>query len=317
MRIRTLVHGIATFVPGVRYLRAKGTGGSNSARYCYSVWLRHLLMAHRSGLDSCPRVVAELGPGDSLGIGLMALLCGSTRYLACDVVAHADPPRNLAVFEDLVLLLRNQSPLPDESEFPDIQPSLDSHEFPVEVLSPGRLSQALEERRLDTIRESLRAPDREDSLIQYRVPWSDPSIVEAGSIDMIFSQAVLEHVDDLPNAYGLMSLWLKPGGYVSHQIDFRSHGTATEWNGHWAYSEFVWKLMRGKRAYLLNRLPLSAHRRLLEKEGFETVCEEKASTKSNLRRDSLAPRFRELSDEDLTTSAVFIQARKPVIDRPR
>ena len=317
MRIRILVHGIATFVPGVRHLRAKGTGGSNSARYCYSVWLRHLLVAHRSGLDSCPRVVAELGPGDSLGIGLMALLCGSIRYLACDVVAHADPRRNLAVFEDLVLLLRNQSPLPDESEFPDIQPPLESHEFPVEVLSPGRLSQALEERRLDTIRESLRAPDREDSLIQYRVPWSDPSIVEAGSIDMIFSQAVLEHVDDLPNAYGLMSLWLKPGGYVSHQIDFRSHGTATEWNGHWAYSEFVWKLMRGKRAYLLNRLPLSAHRRLLEKEGFEIVCEEKARTESNLRRDSLAPRFRELSDEDFMTSSVFIQARKTINNRRR
>ncbi|RJP62040.1 MAG: hypothetical protein C4541_00460 [Candidatus Auribacter fodinae] len=57
---------------------------------------------------------------------------------------------------------------------------------------------------------------------------------------MIFSQAVLEHIDNLPEAYESMRLWLKPDGFMSHQIDFKCHGTAEEWNRHWAYSQSEW-----------------------------------------------------------------------------
>jgi len=34
------------------------------------------------------------------------------------------------------------------------------------------------------------------SMIQYKVPWYNFNIVEKESVDMIFSQAVLEHVDE-------------------------------------------------------------------------------------------------------------------------
>ncbi|MBM4372890.1 MAG: hypothetical protein FJ098_14650, partial [Deltaproteobacteria bacterium] len=79
--LRQLLWGIATFVPGVRFLDRRGTGGTGSARYCYSVWLRHLVLAKDRGLlDQVPATVAELGPGDSIGIGLAALLSGATAY---------------------------------------------------------------------------------------------------------------------------------------------------------------------------------------------------------------------------------------------
>ena len=38
-------------MPGVNQLREKGTGGTNSARYCYSIWLRPLVMAKKNGLN--------------------------------------------------------------------------------------------------------------------------------------------------------------------------------------------------------------------------------------------------------------------------
>jgi len=82
MKLKQLIFGMATFVPGIYQLRAKGTGGTDSARYCYSVWLRHLVMAKRNGLNPYPRIVAELGPGDSLGIGLAALISGCDKYFA-------------------------------------------------------------------------------------------------------------------------------------------------------------------------------------------------------------------------------------------
>src|SRR5262245_49632118 len=93
-----LVPGMASLPPVKRFLaeKAKGTGGSCEARYCYSIWMRHLIAAQSGGLDPNPATVAELGPGDSLGVGITALLTGAKRYFALDVVPHASAAHNLA-----------------------------------------------------------------------------------------------------------------------------------------------------------------------------------------------------------------------------
>jgi hypothetical protein len=107
-----------------------------------------------------------------------------------------------------------------------------------------------------------------------------------------------------------MYAWLSRQGYMSHQIDLSSHGTADEWNGHWAYSDYVWKIIRGRRPYLLNRVPHSGHLDLLEKSGFQVVVDKAAISKSNLTRQDLAKEFKSITDEDLITSGSFIQAVK-------
>lgn len=132
------------------------------------------------------------------------------------------------------------------------------------------------------------------------------------SIDTIFSQAVLEHVDDLAHTYEALYRWLKPGGFMSHQIDFRCHGSAREWNGHWAYSDSVWRLMAGSRPYSLSRQPHSTHIDLLRKSGFEVVCDAKIENHSGIQRKHLASRFKNMSDDDLTTSGAFVLAVKSV-----
>src|SRR6185295_10726374 len=82
IRIRPLLFGLASRVPGVTTLFRRGAGGIPSPRYCYSVWLRHLVAAHQAGITSLPKSVGELGPGDSLGTGFAALLSGAERYYA-------------------------------------------------------------------------------------------------------------------------------------------------------------------------------------------------------------------------------------------
>lgn len=308
MALRPLLEGAATFVPGMMRLARRRTGGTDSARYCYSVWLRHLALAARGGLGEFPRCVAELGPGDSIGIGLAALVSGVERYLGLDLVKFANLERNLSVLDELVELFARRSPIPDQEEFPEIRPRLDRYGFPADVLPEGRLAQALRSDRLDAIRRSLREPGAPGSLIEYHAPWTDPDVATEASVDMILSQAVLEHVDGLDAAYGAMRRWLRPGGLVSHQIDFRSHGMATEWNGHWAYSDLAWRIVRGARPYLLNRQPRSTHVRLLEAHGFRIVYQQKATRDSGIARRRLARRFRDMSEEDLTTSGWFVQA---------
>ena len=115
VRPRALAIGLATFIPGLRYLTGRTTGGTVSARYCYSVWLRHLCMLHWHGMPTTFQTVVELGPGDSLGTGLAAILCGADRYIALDAVRYANSVRSLQNLEALIALLRNRSPIPDQA----------------------------------------------------------------------------------------------------------------------------------------------------------------------------------------------------------
>lgn len=308
---RPLLLGIITYIPGLANFHSKGTGGTNSARYCYSVWLRHLVMAHRNRLcTGIPKVVAELGPGDSIGIGLAALISGTEVYYGLDIVEHATLRRNLTIFDELVDLFRRKENIPDEKEFPDVKPYLDSYEFPSQILTDDRLFASLMEKRIEQIRNSVVNFNSDTSLIKYVTPWFRPDIIQQGFVDMVYSQAVLEHVSDLHDTYKAIYLWLKSNGFVSHQIDFKCHGTADDWNGHWTYSDFTWKLIRGRRPYLLNREPHSTHIKLLEEAGFKIECDERIKTPSKICHEHLAPHFRNMSAEDLTTSGAFIQATK-------
>jgi SAM-dependent methyltransferase len=312
LRAAQVAFGVATYIPGVLRIprRWKGTGGTDSARYCYSVWLRHLVMAHANGLTiGIPASVAELGPGDSLGIGIAALMSGVETYHGLDVARFANFRRNLAIFDELAELFRAAAEIPDASEFPEVKPRLQSYAFPASIVSTQIRERALEPERLRRLRQFLATPDDSTSAIRYFAPWHRADVVRPGAVDMIFSQAVLEHVDDLPGAYRAMRTWLREGGFVSHQIDFRCHGTANEWNGHWTYPDWAWTLLRGKRPYLLNREPCSAHLALLRKCDFDVVCKQVVTTPSRLARVQLASRFQRLEEEDLTTSGAFIQAR--------
>lgn len=315
MILKPIARGLLTYLPAAEKRMAKSTRGTNSARYCYSVWLRHLVMAHESGLvrgpAPVPAVVAELGPGDSLGIGLAALLSGASRYIALDLVAYANSERNLAVLDELVELMRSKASIPDATELPSVKPYLPSYAFPSRILTDLHLARALAPERVASIRRALEHVDADLGLVSYRAPWFDAGVVERNSVDMLFSQAVLEHVDDLDTAYAAMATWQKPGGFASHEIAFSAHQLTPEWNGHWTLSDPVWKLIRGRRAYLLNREPASTHVRLLGRSGMQIVNEVRVQVKSDVARSRLARRFRAMSDDDLTTQAMFVQATKP------
>lgn len=306
-----LARGIASYLPGLDRA-AYSTIGTASARYCYSVWLRHLEKMREYGLDANPDVVAEIGPGDSLGVGISALLCGATKYYALDVVEHTDASRNAEMLDELYLMFSGHERIPDEGEFPGVEPCLLSYDFPDEVLTEKRLSTTLTPARKGAIRDALFTECSAQSQIQisYIVPWTTDGGLEEGSLDMIISQATLEHVEDIETAYRAFYRWLKSGGLMSHQIDFRCHGLASEWNGHWTYSDLTWKAIKGRRPFLINRYPHSVHIDLMREAGFEIVADEKVKEQSKVRIEELTRRFGNITQDDLTTKVAHILARK-------
>ena len=242
MNLIPVVKGALTFVPGVMALRGQGTtGGSDSADYCYGVWLKHVSLLADAGLRGVPPVIAELGPGDSLGTGLCALLSGAERYVALDVVQFANTARNLLVFDRLVQLFRERAPRPTRG-WPDFDSLLDARHFPSAVLDEARLSRSLAPDRVAAIRDAVESAGKPDGngMIEYRVPWSDPSVVRTASVDLIISHSVMEHVGDVEGTYAACASWLRPGGWMSHQVDFSDHGITGQWNGQLAYPDLAW-----------------------------------------------------------------------------
>ena len=316
IRTLSLLKGIATCaVPWLDRVQLRTIGTKfDAVRYSYSVWLRHLSIAHEHGLNTWPRVVAELGPGKSLGLGFCALLCGATKYYALDIVKYIDENESERVFRGLVDLFKKREKIPNENEFPDLFPKLESYEFPDDVLPEERLKETLREGRLEAIANAIRNRGngyRGCIEVRYFTPWHDSEVVQDETVDMLFSQFVLEHVDDLYGTHEAMCRWLKPGGVMSHFIDFRSHAMTKNWNGHWACSDRLWNLMRGKRSYMLNREPHSAHIGLIKRCGLDVVCDIPVRDLSGINSNSLTARYRDyLKTDDVIISGALIQAVK-------
>ena len=282
-----------------------GTGGSDSARYCYSVWLRHLSILSAAEFCISGARIGELGPGDSIGTGLAALLSGARAYVGLDIFPFANKANLLEICEELGTMYANREPIPNQEEFPGVRPRLSSYTFPDRLIACSDIAT-----KLETIKQELRNGFAVGKLLTYRVPWNSQDVIAPGSLDLIFSHAVLEHVDALDQTYRDMAAWLKPGGYASHVIDFRAHHLSPFWNGHWAYSELQWKLVRGHREFLLNREPLSTHLECARRSGFKVLRIFRDVSDQGLPLSSLAPKFRQLSTEDSQTTGAVLILRK-------
>lgn len=310
--VKEITKGLITLVPGIKPLLPTGkTGGSDSAEYCYGVWLKHLTLMWASGVRTTPHTLAELGPGDSLGVGLAALLTGVDAYFGLDVVRFSNTEKNLQVFERLVALFRARAPRPNKG-WPDFDEHLDARLFPSHILTEARLNAALSEQRIAAIRNAIRHPGQKSDgiVIQYFVPWFDTHVIEKESVDWILSHGVVHYIDDLDDAYRKLYAWLKPGGAMSHQIPlYDMDPTKKAWNGFRAYSEWQWKLIAGKRM-ITNRQPHSVHMALLKKNGFTILNDLQRYRDDGIARSRLAAAWQHLSDEDLRCDNMFVQVRK-------
>lgn len=304
--------GLATYIPGVYHAFGKREPiRANSAEYYYDLWFKHLTWLWHNGMRRLPETLAEFGPGNSLGLGVAALLSGVRHYCAFDVVEHESPAHTMEVFERMVEFFRERRGRFRDNHSPDFDRFLDARRFPSHILTEERLAVSLAPERIEAIRRALVERDGDGPVtVRYVVPWNDPALMAEGSVDVIISHAVMEYVADLEAAYATCGRWLRPGGWMSHQIDLRSHDLTEEWNGNWAYSDTLWKLVVGRRPYFLNRQPCSRHLAAIEDAGFDIVCTLRGWRADGLTRAELAREWQNLSDEDLACAGLFVQARR-------
>jgi len=291
----SLTNQIARYAPAL-YVQMTGQTGRGAEEVhldtvgdyfqtCFDEYFEHLGVetSSRAGFLNGKRLL-EYGPGDVPGVALLMVAHGADQVVCVD-------------------------------------------RFPLVRMSPKNVQivKLMLERLPDSARSRAEACFRQpghpeagfkSEYIDYLVRPSGLSALK-GEVDLVFSRAVLEHVNDLPASFHDMYAALKPGGIAIHLVDLKSHGLhRSNPLDFLAWPSWLWSLMYGAKG-VPNRLRVDAYREAVAQSGFELI-ELKPTLLASAAdiqdvRPQLAERFKNLSDEDLSWLGFWLVCRKPAV----
>jgi Methyltransferase domain len=221
----------------------------------------------------------ELGPGESLATAVVAWAYGADGGAMVDAGDFA--VRDFALYLPLIERLAQKECVRD-----------------IGILTALSSVESL----LDVVNATVRT----DGLAGLKALPSD-------SFDLIFSQAVLEHVplaDFAATARELHRLQ-KASGAGSHRVDFKDHLQGSLHNLRFSGATWEKPCFAKRSGFYTNRLRFAAMNGLFADAGFDvTVIEQDRWPQPPLARKQMAVEFRGLSDDDLQTSGASLLLRK-------
>lgn len=281
------------------------------ARAYYGAWMRFAVSLNAAGFDvNGLKTAAEIGPGDSLALGLAIILSGAETYYGFDIRQSINRVNNIRVLSHLLRLFRKREAIPDDEELPKCYPKLPDYQFPHSVFSDDFLTRSLENGRVRDVRECL-SGKQSGICIEYDSAWMSQNHSGLRNVDLIVSNAVMEHVDNIHTVYKASYDWLRKGGYFCHCIDFKAHGSAPEWNAHWTYSDGAWRIVRGACRYLINRAGCSAHVAAMKECGLKVLTIDAYARDNSLSYEQVDESIRKaVRPEDLRIATAVIIGTK-------
>ena len=100
---RKIIRAIISYIPILKLkLRKEGTGPVDG-KYYHNIYTSHIQALKRNGFKP-GGVMAEFGPGDTLGVGICAILDNFDFYYAFDRIKHADSDKNMKVLGEIKTL---------------------------------------------------------------------------------------------------------------------------------------------------------------------------------------------------------------------
>lgn len=248
-------------------------GFMDSAQYARDVFDSHVARAGLAGKLS-GRTVVEIGPGDGVGTALLAHAYGA-RAILIDTGRYADA--DIQPYQALAETLAKEN-----LRIPQIGPA-DGIDDIVAACKALYLTQGL--------KSWSRIPD--------------------ASADLIFSQAVLEHIrgDEFEPLLRECRRVLKPGGICSHCVDLQDHLGGGLNN--LRFSTKTWESdLFARSGFYTNRIRYRQMLGLFTAAGFEvTGADVKRWETLPIDRRHLAPEFRNVLDEELCVSGFNVILR--------
>jgi len=291
----TLTNQIARFAPSL-YVQLTGQTGRGAGEVrldevgdyfetCFEDYFEQLGVSKPEQADYLHgKRMLEYGPGDVPGVAMLMVAHGADQVLCVD-------------------------------RFPLVRMS--PKNVQIVKLMLERLPQVLRERANACFRQPAQPQSGFDPrFIDYLVRPSGLSGL-ANEIDLVFSRAVLEHVNDLHATFRDMYAALKPGGIAIHLVDLKSHGLHRENPLDFlCWPTWLWSLMYSEKG-VPNRLRVNAYRDAVAESGLEiralkpTLLASPADVRAI--RSELASPFKDLSEEDLSWLGFWLVCRKPTV----
>lgn len=135
-----------------------------------------------------------------------------------------------------------------------------------------------------------------------------------GAVDLVYSRAVLEHVNDIAGTFDDMATALRPGGIAIHLVDLKSHGLHRDNPLDFlTWPSWLWSLMYSAKG-VPNRWRIDRYRREAKRVGLELtrLIETDRYDERDVRgvRRSLAREFAPVSDSDLAVKGFWMICEK-------
>lgn len=230
------------------------------------------------------KTIVELGPGDTIAIALFFLAYGAARVFCYDrFKLITNIKKNSTIARRILQIL-------PEKQKQELQ----------KIISFNKKGHV----QWDTYR------------LKYLLNTKHLSQIEKSSVDIIVSNAVLEHVNDLENLFATMSYVMKPGGLMVHAADLGSHGlhykTPLDFL---TVPEKLWRLMTYYRG-APNRARKSQYKHLAVRNGLDIL--QFQTTKRFTREEIATFKFLQpslaafFSDDDLCCESILFTAQKRV-----
>lgn len=219
------------------------------------------------------KVILEIGPGNTLLLAIIFIVNGADRiYLVDRFKQIYNDSLNLTLYNQFVKNLRINHPNYDIKDFQSIKNKIIyCSKNPIETFNKLRKE----------------------------------------SVDLIFSNAVLEHVSELNLTIKKISILLKQGGYTFHHVDLKDHYHTIDkcYLNFLKYSDRIWNFIGNT-----NRIRYSDYIFLFNKYKFKILEIDQHKTKSLLKineiKSSFNKRFRNLRENDLSILDFNILAKK-------
>ncbi len=248
-------------------------GSMDKGGYARGVFNQHIA---RAGLDGslAGKTILELGPGDGVATALLAA-CHGARCILLDAGTFAS--KDLTVYQKL------------------------ANDLSTAGFSPPDLSCAA---TLQDVLAACGAVYLTEGLTSF-------SHIETGSVDLIFSQAVLEHVRKHEFAETMRECRrvLSPNGVASHQVDLKDHLGGGLNN--LRFNEKIWESdFFVQSGFYTNRIRYSEMLKLFKDAGFSVnVLDAARWDKLPIGRSALNVNFAKLPDDELKVKVFDVLLR--------
>ena len=207
----------------------------------------------------------EIGPGECPGLALIAYCLDYSPVCAVDVLPFASDASLEHVAKGLKTFLLTNDTLFSTRVYNNILPSVPLAELNRLYRS---LLKSFDFSKLTKFCDStLRLSD-----LNYYPYLSDLSRLKTffhdTSYNFVVSQACLEHVADLESLFSFLRDITTLDAIHSHSIDLSSHGITDSVDSHIRIHPFLWRIIRGRRSYFINRLSYDDFASFFNYHGF-------------------------------------------------